>query len=81
MSGYVEKWHANTTAEQKTKQNGCSKDPPASDVVVKRVKGDAGDGNIITTNFLSFKQQKLEKYIAPQKKENSTYVLISLCFH
>lgn len=46
VNGYVEKWHANTTAEhKKNKQkknktkNGCSKDPPASDVVDKRVKG------------------------------------------
>lgn len=40
-------------------------------VVLKRVTG-LRVTDIITTNFLSFKQHKLEKYIAPQKRENST---------
>lgn len=79
VNGYVEKWHANTTAEhKKNKQKKKTKQKMDAAKIHLRQTWWTRESrgrcwwNILTTNFLSFKQHKLEKYIAPQKRENST---------
>lgn len=58
VNGYVEKWHANTTAEHKNKKDSA-KIHLCQTWWLRESRGCWWW--IITTNFLSFKQQILEK--------------------